>query len=146
MSRRWLRRRARAYRFGGIPGVALLLLLVTGTYAAFGVTPFAQGHCACAHGPEVDCECPHHGAGDDSMPACHRKMRAQARAKAAEKPALRARCGSTGATLVLLALAAPERREAPHPEPTATPAPARPLLPPSDVFSSPPRQPPRAWT
>jgi hypothetical protein len=83
--------------------VALVLLLLQGIQVAYGASPLASGHCACAHGPEIDCECPHHeGAGAEALPACHRRVKEKKRAEAADAPALRARCGSTGHALVLL--------------------------------------------
>ncbi len=125
---------------------ALLLLLFLGFHSAHGASPLADSHCACAHGPEVDCECPHHegDAGDSALPACHRRAKAEQRAKADTAPAIRARCGSTAHALVLLVTVTLERRELPELERRPLPIPEQTPPSPLRIYHSPPSPPPRA--
>lgn len=77
------------------------LLAIIGVPVAYGASPWNTGHCECAHGPEVDCDCPHHAGGAD-LPPCHRAKRA-----AKQHPggvALKAKCGSTSPDLLVVAL------------------------------------------
>lgn len=127
--------------------LALLLLLSQGISLAHGLGPFVSGHCACEHGPDVPCDCPHHvrKKGQDPRP-CHLHAKAD-RHSDAPKPAacsFRARCGSSPPALMLLAIASVPSLEEPQTEISAAPVAAVPILPhPSPVFL-PPRPPPKA--
>ncbi len=49
--------------------------------ALWGSGTWVSAICECTHGPEVECECPHHQGGDAddaSLPPCHRAAAARA--------------------------------------------------------------------
>lgn len=128
---------------------ASLLLCSVGSALAVGLTPLSD-ICHCSHGPDVDCDCPHHSAepsrsSDENLPPCHRKAK---RAHAAPKkppsaaPILKARCGATLAfeLVPFLSLPEPDATE-PRPEPTS-PLPA-PSAQPRAGHRTTPKHPPR---
>src|SRR6516162_9728567 len=94
----------RAHPAGTRP-FALLLLLMLGIYSAYGITPLMTSRCGCEHGPEVPCDCPHHGNATNSPPApCHLHAKARPAANLPSQPCLRARCGSIPPPLILVTI------------------------------------------
>jgi len=81
----------------------LLLMLVQGAYLSYGLSPLMSGHCGCAHGPEVSCDCLHHEQSSGAPAPCH--LHAKAR-PAAQSPtphgSFRIRCGAINPDLILL--------------------------------------------
>jgi len=93
--------------------ILLLALIGSGTWVS--------AICECTHGPDVECECPHHQGADPedpSLPPCHRaaaraarEARAQARSDQAasapreDRARLKNQCGSRGPAFVQLATA-----------------------------------------
>jgi len=82
----------------------LALLLVQGVYLGYGVSPLMSSRCVCEHGPEVPCDCPHHGsAKGEHAPPCHLHRPAPSDAKASPESAIRVRCGAKAPDLILMA-------------------------------------------
>lgn len=124
---------------------ALLLLLVLGIYSAYGLSPLMTSRCACDHGQEVPCDCPHHGSAHGSPPApCQLHKKARPVANLPSQPCLRARCGSIPPHLILVAVfSTTERPQLIPPPPPGRPGVFSPL-PPPDVFPVPLKHPPKA--
>lgn len=83
--------------------VALSLALMYSAVYAQGLLPLFES-CHCTHPADVPCDCPHMGAADDDskLPPCHRKLLAEKRAAAKEKPALRNRCAPPPLSAVIV--------------------------------------------
>jgi hypothetical protein len=66
----------------------------------------SKTRCECAHGPEVDCDCPHHAHGDSNSgaPPCHLTKKKAAKHPDDRASSFRARCGSSAPQLVLFAM------------------------------------------
>jgi hypothetical protein len=134
----------RANRAGTRP-FALLLLLTLSIYSAYGLSPLMTSRCGCEHGPEVPCDCPHHGSAHDSAPApCQLHKKARPAANLPSQPILRARCGSIPPHLILVTVFSTAER----PQLIPSLPPVRPgvfsPLPPPDVFRVPLKHPPKA--
>ena len=125
---------------------AFVVLLVVGVHLGYGVSPLMASQCACAHGPEVPCDCPHHVKADGSPPPpCHIHAKSHRAADpSSRQPCVRARCGAIPPDLILVALVSTsERLElAPRPplERLQSPSPLRP----PEVFIFPSKHPPKA--
>ncbi len=131
-------------RFAHTRAIAVALLLVQGTYLGYGASPFMSSRCACEHGPEVPCDCPHHvsAKGKDARP-CQLHRKATSHAQPSPESAIRVRCGAKAPDLTLLAWVTFSS------EPPTLPLdyfpPEREVsVPPPDVPASPPRPPPKA--
>lgn len=107
----------------------LAAILATLLVALWSSGTFIAAICECEHGPEIECECPHHrgGGGDDAdLPPCHRaaaqRKREQTRADRKDAPvSFKNKCGASPARLVLQA---PSRISPPQlslPEPLPEP-------------------------
>jgi len=136
--------RARALP-GGTRPFAFAILLVIGIHFGYGVSPLMTSQCACSHGPEVPCDCPHHLETDGHAPApCHIHAKSKDAADRTSKgPCVRALCGTTAPALILVALLSTFERPRLAPdirsEQPPTLAPARPPR----TFIPPPKHPPK---
>lgn len=130
----------------GIRSIAWVSLLVVAVHLSYGVSPLMVSHCACAHGVEVPCDCPHHlGATDSGSPPCHIHAKSRrAREAASPQPCIRARCGTIPPDLILIGLiSTSEAPQLPSPEGPSETREIAPLRLP-EVFHLPLKPPPKA--
>lgn len=132
---------------GGIRAIAWTVLLVVVIHLGYGVSPLMASRCACAHGPEVPCDCVHHKRAEGSgPPPCHIHAKSQhAPGTDARQPCVRARCGSTPPDLILLGLVSTSEAPELPPAPIPGPSPKLSLLRPSEGFIFRLRHPPKAY-
>ncbi|MDQ3263787.1 MAG: hypothetical protein M3Y59_09020 [Myxococcota bacterium] len=81
----------------------LVILLL----ALWGSGTWVSGICECTHGPEVECECPHHqgDAEDESLPPCHRAAAAGKKRGLEDAPpgsSFKSQCGARPPAFVQL--------------------------------------------
>jgi hypothetical protein len=85
--------------------LAVLLMLVQGTYLSYGVSPLMSGRCGCAHGADVPCDCLHHEPSNGAPAPCHLHAKPRPAAQsAAPHGSFRIRCGAIHPDLILLGL------------------------------------------
>src|ERR1700737_550363 len=124
-----------------------LLLVVTSLYLGYGVSPLMESRCGCLHGPEVPCDCPHHGESKSGShpPPCHIHAKSKAPAShALPAPGLRNRCGVIHPDLILLALVSIPLRQQASLELSPIAVPRLFLTAPPGVFIYPSKHPPKA--
>lgn len=123
--------------------VALFVLGVVGTYSANGISPLLTSHCACDHGIEVPCDCPHHSRASSPPAPCHVRLKQQAATAAPAQPCVRAHCGSSRADLLLVGLFSTAERPQLAPEVPAFRTIPLAALPPVNVWLDLPKHPPK---
>jgi len=125
---------------------AFVALLVIGLYLGYGVSPLMASQCACSHGSEVPCDCPHHVQAQGSPPPpCHTHAKSHRGAdSSSQQPCVRAPCGTIPPDLILIALVSTSERPAlAPPPPLEQPLTFSPLRPP-EIFIFPLKHPPKA--
>jgi len=139
-------RRPRAHPIpAGTRTFAFAFLLVVGIHFGYGVSPLMASRCACSHGPEVPCDCPHHlETKGQAPPPCHIHAKSRNAAdRTSKEPSVRARCGKIAPDLILVALLSTfERPDLPSdagPDQRPALSPARPPR----TFIPPPKHPPK---
>src|SRR5216683_3750224 len=124
---------------------AFALLLVVGIHFGYGLSPLMASQCACSHGPEVPCDCPHHLETEgQAPPPCHIHAKSRNAAdRTSKEPSVWARCGTIAPDLILVALLSTfERPDLPSdagPDQRPALSPARPPR----TFIPPPKHPPK---